>query len=137
VDLMGPMRSESMEGKKYILVIVDDYSRFTWVILLKDKSEACDQAKILFKRIQNEKGCVIQRIRSNHRREFENSCFENLCEESSIKQEFSSPITQHNGVIKRKNRVIQDIAQAMLHAQAILTASPHLGRSYQYCLSHY
>jgi hypothetical protein len=121
VDLMGPMRSESMEGKKYILVIVDDYSRFTWVILLKDKSEACDQAKILFKRIQNEKGCVIQQIRSDHRREFENSCFEKLYEESGIKQEFSSPITQHNGVTKRKNRVIQDIVQAMLHGKNLAT----------------
>ena len=51
MDLMTPTRIESIGGKKYIMVFVDDYSRFTWMILLKDKLEACDQAKILFKMI--------------------------------------------------------------------------------------
>nr|GEX28523.1 integrase, catalytic region, zinc finger, CCHC-type, peptidase aspartic, catalytic [Tanacetum cinerariifolium] len=40
VDLCGPMRTESINGKKYILVIVDDYSRFTWVKFLRSKDEA-------------------------------------------------------------------------------------------------
>nr|GFC50650.1 Gag-Pol polyprotein [Tanacetum cinerariifolium] len=39
MDLCGPMRVESVNGKKYILVIVDDYSRFTWVKFLRSKDE--------------------------------------------------------------------------------------------------
>ncbi|GKE83087.1 retrovirus-related pol polyprotein from transposon TNT 1-94, partial [Tanacetum coccineum] len=40
MDLCGPMRVASVNGKKYILVIVDDYSRFTWVKFLRSKDEA-------------------------------------------------------------------------------------------------
>nr|GEV71793.1 retrovirus-related Pol polyprotein from transposon TNT 1-94 [Tanacetum cinerariifolium] len=40
MDLCGPMRVESVNGKKYILVIVDDYSRFTWVKFFRSKDEA-------------------------------------------------------------------------------------------------
>ncbi|GJU05394.1 retrovirus-related pol polyprotein from transposon TNT 1-94 [Tanacetum coccineum] len=42
MDLCGPMRVASINGKKYILVIVDDYSRFTWVKFLRSKDEAPD-----------------------------------------------------------------------------------------------
>jgi len=44
MDLMGPTRTASLGGKKYILVIADDYSRYTWVLLLQEKSDAFDQA---------------------------------------------------------------------------------------------
>jgi transposase InsO family protein len=120
MDLMGPTRTASLGGKKYILVVVDDYSRYTWISLLKDKSEAFDQATILFKKLQVEQDCVIQRIRSDHGREFENSNFEDFCNKSGIKQEFSSPITpQQNGVVERKNRVIQEMARVMIHAKQL------------------
>jgi hypothetical protein len=118
MDLMGPTRTESLGGKRYIMVIVDDYSRYTWVMLLREKSDAFSQAQILFQRIQNEQNCSIKRIRSDHGREFENSSFENYCNTHGIQQEFSSPITpQQNGVVERKNRVIQDMARVMMHAK--------------------
>ena len=37
VDLIGPTRTESLGGKKYIMVIVDDFSRYTWVEFLRKK----------------------------------------------------------------------------------------------------
>ena len=43
VDLMGPTRTESMVGKRYIMVVVDDFSRYSWVEFLREKSEACDK----------------------------------------------------------------------------------------------
>jgi hypothetical protein len=58
------------------------------------------------------------RIRSDHGREFENSKFEELCRSYGIKQEFSAPITpQQNGVVERKNRVIQEMARVMIHSK--------------------
>jgi len=58
------------------------------------------------------------RIRSDHGREFENSKFEEFCRSYGIKQEFSSPIApQHNGVVERKNRVIQEMARVMIHSK--------------------
>ena len=40
LDLMGPTRTESFSGKRYIMVVVDDFTRYTWVILLRSKSNA-------------------------------------------------------------------------------------------------
>jgi hypothetical protein len=58
------------------------------------------------------------RICSDHGREFKNSKFEELCLSYGIKQEFSSPITpQQNGVVERKNRVIQEMARVMIHSK--------------------
>jgi hypothetical protein len=51
MDLMGPTRTSSLCGKKYILVIVDDYSRYTWVLLLREKSDAFEAAQQLLKKI--------------------------------------------------------------------------------------
>jgi transposase InsO family protein len=58
------------------------------------------------------------RIRSDHGREFKNSKFKAFFLSYGIKQEFSSPITpQQNGVVERKNRVIQEMARVMIHSK--------------------
>jgi hypothetical protein len=118
MDLMGPTRTASLGGKRYILVIVDDFSRYSWAIPLQEKSDAFDAAQHLFKKIQVEQNCQIMRIHSDHGREFENSKFEEFYLSYGIKQEFSSPITpQQNGVVERKNRVIQEMARVMIHSR--------------------
>ena len=67
-------------------------------------------------KLQNEKSLKIDQICSDHGKELENSYMESFCTRSGISQEFSTPITpQQNGVVKRKNRVIQEMARAMLH----------------------
>ena len=73
VDLMGPTRTESLVEKRYIMVIVDDFSRYTWVEFLREKSEACEKMKVLCKRLQNENGVSIVKIRSDHGKEFKNA----------------------------------------------------------------
>ena len=87
VDLMGPTRTESLGGKRYIMIIVDDFSRYTWVEFLKEKSEVCEKLEILCKRLQNEKGVPIVKIRSDYGKEFENSRFESFYEKNGIKKE--------------------------------------------------
>jgi len=118
MDLMGPTRTASLGGKRYIPVIVDDFSRYTWAIPIREKSDAFDVAQHLFKKIQVEQNCQIMRIPSDHGREFENSKFEEFCLFYGIKQEFSSPITpRHNGVVERKNMVIQEMARVMIQSK--------------------
>ena len=115
VDLMGPTRTESLGGKRYIMVIVDDFSRYTWVEFLREKSEAYEKMEVLCKRLQNEKGVSIVKIRSDHGKKFENARFDSFCEKNEIKKEFSTPKTpQQNGVVERKNWVIQEMARVML-----------------------
>ena len=115
VDLMGPTRTESMGGKRYIMVVVDDFLRYSWVDFLREKSKACDKMERICKRLQNKKGVPIVRIRSDHGKEFENAKFEVFCNEHDIKKEFSAAKTpQQNGMVERKNRVIQEMARVML-----------------------
>ena len=56
VDLMGPIRIESLGGKRYIMVVVGDFSRYSWVEFLREKSEVCEKMEKLCKRFQNENG---------------------------------------------------------------------------------
>ena len=93
VDLIGPTRTESMGGQRYIMVVVDDFSRYSWVEFLREKLEAYDKMKRLYKRLQNEKGVPIVKIRSDYGKEFENAKFEAFCNEHGIKKEFSAPKT--------------------------------------------
>ena len=88
VDLMGPTRTEILGGKRYIIVIVDDFSRYTWVEFLREKSKVCEKLEILCKRLQNKKGVPIVKIRSDHGKEFENARFESFCEKNGIKRNF-------------------------------------------------
>jgi len=67
---MSPTRVQSLGWVKYILVVVDDFTRYTWVILLRDKSEAPFKMIHLCKKLQLEKNAMIACIRSDHGREF-------------------------------------------------------------------
>ena len=94
---------------------MDDFSRYTWVEFLREKSEACEKMEVLCKRLQNEKGVSIVKIWSDHGKEFENARFNFFCEKNGFKNIFSAPKTpQQNGVVERKNHVIQDMARVML-----------------------
>ena len=66
LDLMGPARTESLGGKRYIMVIVDDFTRYIRVILLRSKYDAPEHIETLCTRLQNEKSLKIDRIRSDH-----------------------------------------------------------------------
>ena len=62
MDLMDPTRTEFLGGKKYIMVVVDDFTRYTWVILLRSKSDVPEHIETLCTRLQNEKSLKIDRI---------------------------------------------------------------------------
>ena len=116
IDLMGPARVQSLGGKMYILVVVDDFTRYTWVMLLRDKTEAPEKMIHLCKKLQVEKGTVIARIRSDHGREFENTKLAIFCNDQGMHQEFlSSKTPQQNGIEERKNKVVQEMACVTLH----------------------
>ena len=72
---MGPMQVESIGGKRYVLVVVDDFSRFTWVNFIWEKSDSFDVFKDLCTQLQIEKNYGIVRISSDHGTEFENAKF--------------------------------------------------------------
>ncbi|GJR87769.1 retrovirus-related pol polyprotein from transposon TNT 1-94 [Tanacetum coccineum] len=121
MDLFGPSAVRSYGGNCYTLVIVDDYSRYTWTRFLKDKTEAFDQFEIFSKMIQNKLGCTIVSIRTDHGREFDNDVqFGEFCNANGITHNFSAPRTpQSNGVVERKNRTLQEMIRTMLNEQSL------------------
>jgi transposase InsO family protein len=115
MDLFGPIAYISIVGSKYCLVIVDEYSRFTWVFFLQEKSQTQETLKRFLRRAQNEFRLRIKKIRRDNGTEFKNSQIEGFHEEEGIKHEFSSPYTpQQNDVVERKNRTLLDMARTML-----------------------
>ncbi|GJW35904.1 retrovirus-related pol polyprotein from transposon TNT 1-94 [Tanacetum coccineum] len=123
MDLFGPSAVRRYGGNHYTLVIVDDYSRYTWTRFLKDKTEAFDQFKIFSNKIQNQLGCTIVSIRTDHGREFDNEVqVGEFCNANGITHNFSAPSTpQSNGAVERKIRTLQEMSRT----RAILGKTPY------------
>nr|GEZ70709.1 retrovirus-related Pol polyprotein from transposon TNT 1-94 [Tanacetum cinerariifolium] len=85
IDLCGPMHVQSINEKRYVLVVVDDYSRYTW------------------------------HVRTDNGTEFKNKTLAKFFDEVGISQQFSAARTpQQNGVVERRNRTLVEAARTML-----------------------
>ncbi|GJR20462.1 retrovirus-related pol polyprotein from transposon TNT 1-94 [Tanacetum coccineum] len=70
MDLCGPMRVENINGKRYVLVVVDDYSRYTWVFFLHSKDEASEVIISFIKKTQVNLQLQVQRVRTDNERHY-------------------------------------------------------------------
>nr|GFA24008.1 retrovirus-related Pol polyprotein from transposon TNT 1-94 [Tanacetum cinerariifolium] len=112
---------ESVNGKKYIFVIVDDYSRFTWVKCLRSKDEAPDFIINFLKMIQVRLKVPVHRIRTDNRTDFVNQTLCEYYEQVGISHETSvarSP--QQNGVVERRNRTLIEAAHTIKRTRRIV-----------------
>ncbi|KAK1629743.1 hypothetical protein QYE76_004058 [Lolium multiflorum] len=115
LDLFGPSHFDTLGGSKYGLVIVDDYSRYSWVFLLKSKDETHREFITFAKKAQRTYESEIKAIRTDNGTEFKNYTMQEFVDDEGIKHEFSAPYTpQQNGVVERKNRTIIEMARTML-----------------------
>nr|GEU59206.1 retrovirus-related Pol polyprotein from transposon TNT 1-94 [Tanacetum cinerariifolium] len=122
MDLCGPMRVASVNGKKYILVIFDDYSRFTWVKCLRSKDEAPDFIIKFFKMIQVRLKVPVRRIRTENETEFVNHTLCEYYEKVGMTHEtYVARSPQQNGVVERRNHMLIKATRTMLiYAKALL-----------------
>ncbi|GJW00044.1 retrovirus-related pol polyprotein from transposon TNT 1-94 [Tanacetum coccineum] len=103
MDLCGPMRIESINGKKYILVIFDDYSRFTWVKYLRSKDETPEFVIKFLKMIQVRLNTFVRNIRTDNGTEFVNQTLKSYYEDVGISHQTSIARTsQQNDVVERQ-----------------------------------
>jgi hypothetical protein len=115
MDLFGPIAYISIGSNKYGLVIVDDYSHFTWMFFLQDKSETQEMLKKFLKGAQNESNDKVKKIRSDNVIKFKNTQIENFLDEEGIKNEFLVPYTpQQNRMSERKNQTLIEMVRTML-----------------------
>jgi transposase InsO family protein len=115
MNLFGPTSFVSIGGNSYCLVIVDGYSRFTWVYFLRDKSNVFETFKSFGILAQNQFDFDIKKVRSDNGSELKNARIDEYCDDKGIKHEFSSKCTpKQNGIVERKNRTLIDMARSML-----------------------
>ena len=117
-DLAGPLRVQSWGGARFLFVLVDDFSRKSWVILLKQKSDVDARLKEWKALVENESGEKLGKFRTDNGGEFCGVALSTWLREKGVKHETTPPSSpQSNGVAERMNRTLQDRARSMmLHA---------------------
>nr|GFB06392.1 integrase, catalytic region, zinc finger, CCHC-type, peptidase aspartic, catalytic [Tanacetum cinerariifolium] len=107
MDLCGPMWVASINGKKYILVIVDDYSRYTWTLFLHSKDETPEVLKEFLTMIQRNLQALVITVRTDRGTEFLNKILNAFFKEEGIEHQTSTARTpKQNGVVKIQNRLV-------------------------------
>lgn len=103
-DLCGPITPIKPAKKRYIFVLVDDYSRYMWSILLNEKGETFEKFKKFKAIVEQEKGATIGIFRTDRGGQFVTNEFQSYCEENGITRQLTAPYsTQQNGVLERRN----------------------------------
>nr|GEY22408.1 integrase, catalytic region, zinc finger, CCHC-type, peptidase aspartic, catalytic [Tanacetum cinerariifolium] len=139
MDLYRPMRTKSINKKKYVFVIVDDYTRFGWVRFLRTKDETPEVFLKFLKNTQRALNATVRTVRTDNGTELVNKTLTDLFESVGIIHQTSVPRSpQQNGVVKRRNRTLIEVAHTMLifakaplflWAKAVATACYTLNRS--------
>nr|GFA65299.1 retrovirus-related Pol polyprotein from transposon TNT 1-94 [Tanacetum cinerariifolium] len=115
MDLCGPMRITSINEKRYVLVIVDDYSRYMWVHFLRPKDEAPEVIINFLKRITVLLQSTVIIIRTDNGTEFKNQVLKELFDTIGISHQMSSVRTpQQDVVVERRNQTLVEAARTML-----------------------
>jgi transposase InsO family protein len=112
---VGASWVRSMGDTWYVLIIVDNYSRYSWVFFLKSKDEVFEHFQSLALILNNEHPNCLKDIRSDNETKFRNASFDQFCLEHGVDQQFSALcVPQQNRVVERKNRTLVQMTRMML-----------------------
>jgi hypothetical protein len=119
-DVCGPMSVELVDGFKYFVLFIDDYSKKTWIYFLKAKDEVFDKFQEFRALVENQTGRKIQVLRSDNRGEYTSKEFVDYCATIGIKKELTTPYSpQQNGVDERKHMTVVGATRTMIHDQGL------------------
>lgn len=115
LDVWGPYRVVTVEGYRFFLTIVDDFTRATWVYLLESKEEVFNCVVSFSNVLINQFGAKIKVFRSDNGTEFINNRMKMFCNDKGILHQTTCAYTpQQNGVVERKHRHILNVARSLL-----------------------
>lgn len=115
IDVCGPLPTKSQGGNRYILVIVDDYSRYICTYFMQNKTDVYKYFVEYVNRYENDLNRKLKKVRSDNGTEFTNKEFENYLNHRGIKRERTVAYNpQSNGVVERSNRILLDKARTLL-----------------------
>ncbi|GJR77276.1 retrotransposon protein, putative, ty1-copia subclass [Tanacetum coccineum] len=119
-DVCGPFRTFSRQGASYFATFTNDFSRYGYVYLLKNKHEVFETFKVFQKEVENQLGKTIKLLRSDRGGEYMSQEFLDHLNEHEIIAHRTPPYTpQHNGVSKRRNRTLLDMIRSMMSQTTI------------------
>lgn len=114
-DVCGPMQTVSGSGKRYILTLIDDFSKFTVISFLSHKSEVESRIKEYISLVNNKFGRKPRILRSDRGGEYLSNQFKAYLRTEGIEQQLTAPRTpQQNGTAERKNRTLMEMARCLL-----------------------
>ena len=119
-DICGPLQTYSITGNKYFITFIDDYTRFTIVYFLKNKSEAFKAFTSYKALVENQSQFKIKIIRTDNGGEYFSKEWIFFCNTHGIRHEYTVPYNpQQNGVAERKNRTLLDASRSMLQVAGL------------------
>jgi hypothetical protein len=119
-DLCGPISPATPGGKRYFLLMVDDYSRYMWLVLLSTKDEADAAIRRIKAAAEVQSGCVLCTLRTDRGGEFTSRSFDEFCADNGVQRHLTAPYTpQHNGVVERRNQTVVATARSMLKGRGV------------------
>ncbi len=117
-DLIGPVSPvTSPTGYKFALTIIDEFTKFARIFLLKRKAEAVKYLRFFLEqtRTQHKEKSKLKIFRSDNGKEFVNASVQTLLLEFAVEHQVSEPYTsQHNASIERFNRTIEQKTRSLL-----------------------
>ncbi|KAK3147062.1 hypothetical protein QOZ80_3BG0277590 [Eleusine coracana subsp. coracana] len=119
-DICGPVTPATPSGNKLFLLLVDDLSRFMWLILLSSKDQAAGAIKNFLAGAEAEAGRKLRTLRTDRGGEFTAHAFAEYCAEHGIQRHLTAPSTpQQNGVVERRNQTVMGMARSMMKAKSL------------------
>jgi hypothetical protein len=91
MDTVGLSWVHSMRDKRYVLIIVDDYSHYSWVFFLESKDKVFEHFQSLTLRLNNDHANCLKAIHSDNETKFRNASFDQFYLEHGVDQQFSTP----------------------------------------------
>ena len=115
-DVCGPMQTNSIGGNRYFVTFIDEYSRYSHVFLIREKSEVADILIQFIEMIKTKFGARPKVIRSDRGGEYMNAKVQKYLETQGIKVQYTVAYSpQQNGIAERKNRTLMDAVRSMLY----------------------
>lgn len=114
-DVCGPMKTQTPSGKRYILTFIDDFSRLTFIYLLRNKNEIADKLKQFVEIMKTSKGIKPKIIRTDRGGEYVNKNLKKFLADEGIQLKLTPRyIPQMNVIAERKNRTLIEMTKCML-----------------------
>lgn len=119
-DLCGPISPATPSGKRYFMLIVDDCTRYMWIVLIRRKDEALLAFKLVQARSEHEIKLKVKELRTDRGGEFTSNEFTSYCDQQGLKRSTTTPYSaQQNGMVERRNQTVVGMSRSLLKSMKV------------------